>query len=55
GLTGSQLHKLMVLVMIHVEDCGFKILGLVTDNHKLNVNAMRLLGDGILIYRVETL
>lgn len=53
GLTGAQLHKLIVFVMKKVESCGFKIQRLVTDNHKVNVNAMKLLGSGVLTYRVE--
>ncbi|KAH6936125.1 hypothetical protein HPB50_013550 [Hyalomma asiaticum] len=39
--------------MKKVESCGFRIIRLVTDNHKVNVQAMRLLGNGIITYRTE--
>ncbi|KAL1421211.1 hypothetical protein MTO96_004222 [Rhipicephalus appendiculatus] len=53
GLTGSQLHKLLIFVLEKVEACGFRVIRLVSDNHKVNVNAMKLLGDGLLTYRIE--
>ncbi|XP_049272289.1 uncharacterized protein LOC125758736 [Rhipicephalus sanguineus] len=53
GLTGPQLHKLLIFVLEKVEACGFRVIRLVSDNHKVNVNAMKLLGDGLLTYRVE--
>ncbi|XP_050032440.1 uncharacterized protein [Dermacentor andersoni] len=53
GLTGPQLHKLLIFVMQKVEACGFRIVRLVTDNHKVNVNCMKLLGNGLLTYRIE--
>ncbi|KAH6946725.1 hypothetical protein HPB50_014765 [Hyalomma asiaticum] len=53
GLTGDELHKLIIFVMKKVEACGFKIVRLVTDNHKVNVNAMKLLGNGLVTYRTE--
>lgn len=55
GLTGPQLHELILFVLEKVEGCGFKIIRLVTDNHKVNVNAKKLLGNGILTYRTDHL
>lgn len=40
-LTGSQLHALTLSVIHHVEECGFLVLRLVTDNHKTNVSMMK--------------
>ncbi|XP_050038332.1 uncharacterized protein [Dermacentor andersoni] len=53
GLTGAQLHALTVFIMKKVESCGFHIIRLSTDNHKVNVQAMRLLGNGIVTYRTD--
>lgn len=53
GLAGYQLHELIIFVIKKVEACGFRIVWLVADNHKLNVNAMKLLRNGILTYRTE--
>lgn len=53
GLTGNELYKLIIFVMKKVEACGFKNVRLVTDNHKVNVNAMKLLGNGLVTYRTE--
>ncbi|KAH6933168.1 hypothetical protein HPB50_012693 [Hyalomma asiaticum] len=53
GLTGDELHKMIIFVMKKVEACGFKIVRLVTDNHKVNVKAMKLLGNGLVTYRTE--
>lgn len=53
GLTGPQLHKLLIFVLEKVEACGFRVVRLVSDNHKVNVSAMKLLGDGLLTYRIE--
>nr|XP_050032240.1 uncharacterized protein LOC126528390 [Dermacentor andersoni] len=52
GLAGPQLHKLLIFVLEKVEACGFRVVRLVSDNHKVNVNAMKLLGDGLLTYRI---
>lgn len=43
----------MVFVMKRVESTGFQIIRLVTDNHKVNVSAMKLLCGGIQTYRIE--
>ncbi|KAH7978796.1 hypothetical protein HPB49_006774 [Dermacentor silvarum] len=53
GLTGAQLHELVLFIMKKVETCGFRITRLVTDNHKVNVHAFKLLGYGCLTYRIE--
>lgn len=53
GLTGPQLHKLLIFVMQKVEACGFRIVRLVTDNHKVNANCMKLLVNDLLTYRIE--
>ncbi|XP_075742919.1 uncharacterized protein LOC142796362 [Rhipicephalus microplus] len=53
GLTGDELYKMIIFVMKKVEACGFKIVRLVTDNHKVSVNAMKLLGNGLVTYRTE--
>lgn len=53
GLTGPQLNKLLIFVMQKVEACGFRIVRLVTDNHKVNTNCMKLLGNDLLTYRIE--
>ncbi|KAH7938544.1 hypothetical protein HPB49_025074 [Dermacentor silvarum] len=53
GLTGTQLHELVLFIMKKVETCGFCITRLVTDNHKVNVHAFKLLGYGCLTYRIE--
>ncbi|KAH6942545.1 hypothetical protein HPB50_007846 [Hyalomma asiaticum] len=39
--------------MKKVEACGFNIVQLVTDNHKVNVNAMKLLGNDLVTCRTE--
>ncbi|KAH8024859.1 hypothetical protein HPB51_001772 [Rhipicephalus microplus] len=54
-LTGPQLHKLLIFVLEKVEACGFRVVRLVSDNHRVNVNAMTLLGDGLLTYRIAHL
>lgn len=43
----------VIIVMKKVEACRFRIVRLVSDNHKVNVSAMNLLGNGILTYRTE--
>ncbi|KAH7973689.1 hypothetical protein HPB49_004011 [Dermacentor silvarum] len=53
GLTGAQLHELVLFIMKKVETCAFRITRIVTDNHKVNVHAFKLLGYGCLIYRIE--
>uniref|UniRef100_A0A147BB70 Putative transposase protein n=2 Tax=Ixodes ricinus TaxID=34613 RepID=A0A147BB70_IXORI len=53
GLNGSQLATLLVFVMKNVEAAGFRILRLVTYNHKVNVSAMKILCGGFLTYRIE--
>ncbi|KAH9379986.1 hypothetical protein HPB48_016867 [Haemaphysalis longicornis] len=53
GLTGPHLHKLLIFVLEKVEACGFRVVRLVSDNHRVNVNAMTLLGNGLLTYRKE--
>ncbi|XP_049516704.1 uncharacterized protein LOC125942564 [Dermacentor silvarum] len=53
GLNGLQLSELVRYVMRKVEDTGFKVVRLVTDNHKVNVSAMRDLCGGFLTYRIE--
>ncbi|KAH8018900.1 hypothetical protein HPB51_013966 [Rhipicephalus microplus] len=53
GLTGPQIHKLLIFLLEKVEACGFRVVRLVSDNHRVNVNAMTLLGDGLLTYRIE--
>ncbi|KAH8031884.1 hypothetical protein HPB51_021073 [Rhipicephalus microplus] len=53
GLTGPQLHKLLIFVPEKVKACGFRVVRLVSDNHRVNVNAMTLLGDVLLTYRIE--
>ncbi|KAH7949974.1 hypothetical protein HPB49_017844 [Dermacentor silvarum] len=53
GLTGAQLHELVLFIMKKVETCGFRITRLITDNHKVNVHAFKLLGYGCLTYRIE--
>ena len=40
-LTGSQLHTLTMSVIHQIEECGFIVLRLVTDNHKTNVCMMK--------------
>lgn len=52
GLTGTQLHALTVFIMKEIESCGFHIR-LSTDNHKVNVQAMRLLGNDIVTHRTD--
>lgn len=46
GLTGALLHVLVLFTMKEAEICGFRIPKLVTDNHKVNVHAFKLLGYG---------
>uniref|UniRef100_A0A147BC10 Putative transposase protein n=1 Tax=Ixodes ricinus TaxID=34613 RepID=A0A147BC10_IXORI len=53
GLNGSQLSKLLLFVIEKVEKTGFRVLRLVTDNHKTNVSAMKILCGGILTYRIQ--
>ncbi|KAH8035036.1 hypothetical protein HPB51_003877 [Rhipicephalus microplus] len=53
GLTGPQLHKLLIFLLEKVEACGFRVFRLVSDNHRVNVNAMTLLSGGLLTYRIE--
>ncbi|EEC17110.1 hypothetical protein IscW_ISCW024753, partial [Ixodes scapularis] len=53
GLNGSQLSKLLVCVMRKVESTGFRVIRVVTDNHKVNVSAMKILCGGVLTYRIE--
>ncbi|XP_040076067.1 uncharacterized protein LOC120848163 [Ixodes scapularis] len=53
GLNGSQLSKLLVFVMTKVESTGFRVIRVVTDNHKVNVSAMKILCGGVLTYRIE--
>lgn len=53
GLNGSQLSKLLLFVIEEVEKTGFRVLCLVTDNHKTNVSAMKILCGGILTYHIQ--
>lgn len=47
-LSGKVLHELTKHVVHEVEDCGLKVVRIVTDNHKINVTMMRHLGNGSL-------
>ncbi|XP_077489494.1 uncharacterized protein LOC144100410 [Amblyomma americanum] len=53
GLNGAQLSKLMRYVLTKVEEAGFKVVRLVSDNHKVNVSAMKDLCGGFLTYRIQ--
>lgn len=53
GLDGKQLSTLIRYVMKKVEEAGFTILRFVSDNHKVNVSAMKHLCGGFLTYRIE--
>ncbi|KAH6948060.1 hypothetical protein HPB50_022770 [Hyalomma asiaticum] len=46
--TGRELHMLMRHVLKEVEEIGFIVVRIVTDNHKINVLAMQLLCNGSL-------
>ncbi|KAM7309977.1 hypothetical protein ISCGN_006946 [Ixodes scapularis] len=52
GLTGTELAKLLLHVLGKVEDVGFKVLRIVTDNHRVNVNAMKQLCGGLLTHHI---
>lgn len=52
GLSGSKLSR-FVFVLKKVEDVGFRVLRIVTDNHRVNVSAMKILCDGQLTHRIE--
>ncbi|KAM7281720.1 uncharacterized protein ISCGN_006348 [Ixodes scapularis] len=52
GLTGTELAKLLLHVLGKVEDVGFKVLQIVTDNHRVNVNAMKQLCGGLLTHHI---
>ncbi|KAH7958824.1 hypothetical protein HPB49_005567 [Dermacentor silvarum] len=43
----------MFFIVNKVEPCGFQIVRLGADNHKVNVHAMKILGNGISSYRTE--
>lgn len=53
GLNGSQMLKLLVYAFGKVEETGFKIARIVTDNHKVSVSAMKELCGGFLTYRIQ--
>ncbi|KAJ4426887.1 hypothetical protein ANN_26686 [Periplaneta americana] len=46
GLQGQELYQLFNQVIKAVEDCGFYVLRIVTDNHKTNVSMFRQFGNG---------
>ncbi|KAH8018240.1 hypothetical protein HPB51_000851 [Rhipicephalus microplus] len=46
--TGRELHMLMRHVLKEVEEIGFIVVRIITDNHKINVLAMQLLCNGSL-------
>ncbi|KAH8024180.1 hypothetical protein HPB51_022241 [Rhipicephalus microplus] len=48
NFTGHELHLLIRHVLKEVEEIGFIVVRIVTDNHKINVLAMQLLCNGIL-------
>ncbi|KAM7281110.1 uncharacterized protein ISCGN_006467 [Ixodes scapularis] len=52
GLTGTELAKLLLHVLGKVEDAGLKVLRIVTDNNRVNVNAMRQLCGGLLTHHI---
>ncbi|KAJ4442671.1 hypothetical protein ANN_04260 [Periplaneta americana] len=52
GLQGQELYQLFNQVIKAVEDCGFYVLRIVTDNHKTNVSMFRQFGNGDLKFSV---
>ena len=52
-LTGKELHDLTLNVIKEVEESSFRLMRVVTDNHKTNVAILRMLGNGKLEYKVE--
>ncbi|XP_064482840.1 uncharacterized protein LOC135395673 [Ornithodoros turicata] len=52
SLTGIELSKLILFVLKKVEDVGFRVLRIVTDNHRVNVNAMTVLCGGLLKHQI---
>ncbi|KAH7945326.1 hypothetical protein HPB49_009502 [Dermacentor silvarum] len=51
--TGRELHMLMRHVLKEVEEIGFFVVRIVTDNHKINVLAMQLLCNGSLKHCID--
>ncbi|KAH7949904.1 hypothetical protein HPB49_016621 [Dermacentor silvarum] len=51
--TGRELHVLMRHVLKEVEEIGFFVVRIVTDNHKINVLAMQLLCNGSLKHCID--
>ncbi|KAH7965214.1 hypothetical protein HPB49_004707 [Dermacentor silvarum] len=51
--TGRELHRLMRHVLKEVEEIGFFVVRIVTDNHKINVLAMQLLCNGSLKHCID--
>ncbi|KAH7958428.1 hypothetical protein HPB49_001614 [Dermacentor silvarum] len=51
--TGRELHMLMSHVLKEVEEIGFFVVRIVTDNHKINVLAMQLLCNGSLKHCID--
>ncbi|KAL1475603.1 hypothetical protein MTO96_037172 [Rhipicephalus appendiculatus] len=51
--TGRELHMLMRHVLKEVEEIGFFVVRIVTDNHKINVLAMKLLCNGSLKHCID--
>ncbi|XP_064480056.1 uncharacterized protein LOC135393663 [Ornithodoros turicata] len=52
GLKGDELSQLVLFVLEKVESIGFRVLRIVTDNHRVNVNAMKILCRGDLTHRI---
>ena len=52
-LTGPQLHEKTLNIIRNVEDCGFSVVRIVTDNSKTNASMFRLFGNGKMIPNVS--
>lgn len=50
GCTGQQLAVAIVHIIKKVEELGFEVVRLVSDNHKINVSAMDSLCNGSAMY-----